>query len=704
MVRIIVSFFGPIIGLIFGMAALPVSFAAPDPDLRAFAQAPDFAFPALSTDGEVLSFVQQSGGRQIVVMRRLRDGFERRSLEVLPERERIRWCDWAGPTYVLCGTILPVRSPDRISEKTRLYVIERAGGRVRELNTRLKDPVRDQVIDPSAGAPGQVLFQHDSSGRGYPEVARLDVANGDFRRVLRPHPPVRHWISDGRGTVRLGVAYGKGKASLHLRRGTRDAWSSVIQQSLHDVEAVGPLALGAGNTLYVLRHHRGRAALFHLDLGSGDLGSGTDIGGRPRPLGNSLHGDTPRQDRLGGPVLDGHAPNGESSGGDVSKKDSPGTAGLAATLLFADPLYDVAGPVSLHPATGELLSVRFLREQEQVHYFDAQEAQRGAWLDEQLAGRVNIVLDRSADGTQQLVRSSSDANPPSLYLFDAAKRSLVLIGHEYPTLEDRELAPMQFVVYHARDGQRIPAYLTLPPPALLPVPPALPSASGALPAIVLPHGGPEMRDVKEFDPLVQFLAVQGYAVLQMNYRGSLGYGAAFAAAGVRQWGGLIHDDITDGTRWLVEQGIADPQRICIAGRSFGGYAALLGVTREPALYACAVSYAGVADLMAFEQYTARLQDAELWRERLGSDQQTLWNMSPVAWLDAIEAPVLMIHGRQDPVVPVRQSRRFARMLSDAGQPHRLIERGDCDHDMTIETCRMAVFQALRDFLSTSLAR
>jgi len=324
------------------------------------------------------------------------------------------------------------------------------------------------------------------------------------------------------------------------------------------------------------------------------------------------------------------------------------------------------------------------------------------------------------------VRSSSDVDPPSLYLFDAAKRSLALIGHEYPALEGRRLAPMRSVVYRARDGQRIPAYLTLPPPEPLSVPSTLPAqagslpsasgpapsgsaasepaASGSLPAIVLPHGGPEMRDVKGFDPLVQFLASQGYAVLQMNYRGSLGYGAAFAAAGARQWGGLIHDDITDGTRWLVEQGIADPQRICIAGRSFGGYAALLGVAREPRLYACAASYAGVADLMAFKQYTARLQDAELWRERLGVDQQILWDMSPVATLEAIEAPVLMIHGRQDPVVPVRQSRRFARMLRDAGQAQRLIERGDCDHDMTVETCRVAVFEALRDFLSISLAR
>ena len=666
MVRIVLFSIGSPTGVLLGLTVLPSAFAAPDSELRAFAQAPGFTFPKLSPDGEMLSFVEQSAGRQILVMRRLLDGVEHRSLEVQPQRERIRWCDWAGAAHVLCGTISPVRAPDRISERTRLYAIDRADGRIRELNTRLQDLVRDRVIDLSAGAPGRILFQHDPGGRGYPEVVRLDVASGDSRRMLRSHPPVRYWLSDGRGNVRLGVAYGEGKASLYVRRGMRNAWSVALQQSLHDVEAVGPLALGAGDILYALRHHRGRAALFRLSL---------------------------------------DAPNPGKSGG----------TGPAARLLFADPLYDVAGPISLDPTTGELLSVRWTREQEHVHYFDEREAQRGAWLDTQLAGRVNIVLDRSMDGTRLLVRSSSDVDPPSLYLFDAAKRSLALIGHEYPALEGRQLAPMRSVVYLARDGQRIPAYLTLPPeplsvPSTSPAPtgplPAAsgPAASGSLPAIVLPHGGPEMRDVKGFDPLVQFLASQGHAVLQMNYRGSLGYGAAFAAAGVRQWGGLIHDDITDGTRWLVEQGIADPQRICIAGRSFGGYAALLGVAREPRLYACAASYAGVADLMAFKQYTARLQDAEVWRERLGVDQQTLWDMSPVATLEAIVAPVLMIHGRQDPVVPVRQSRRFVRMLRDAGQPQRLIERGDCDHDMTVETCRVAVFEALRDFLSISLKR
>jgi dipeptidyl aminopeptidase/acylaminoacyl peptidase len=170
---------------------------------------------------------------------------------------------------------------------------------------------------------------------------------------------------------------------------------------------------------------------------------------------------------------------------------------------------------------------------------------------------------------------------------------------------------------------------------------------------------------------------------------------------VGQWGGVIHNDITDGTRWLVDQEIADPARICIVGQSFGGYAALLGAARESQWYACAISFAGVSDLMAFHQYTQRLQSASMWSERLGSNQQALWQMSPLARVHAIETPILLMQGRLDPVVPVSQSRRFARALRLADKPHRFLERVECDHEMTIEACRIEFFTEAATFLDAS---
>lgn len=616
---------------VIALISIGTPLAAATDDVRAYARAPAFALPSLSPNGESLSHVEQNGDRQTVLIRTISDGSTRRTLSLESKRERVRWCDWSGNDVLLCGTLAPARAPDRITEATRLYAIDVRSERIRELTRTLRGPVVD--FD-TAGPAGRVLLQHDPSGRGYPQVSEVDVETGDMRTAVRARPPVRRWMSDGNGTVRLGIGYEAGKGSLLVRRDGSDEWRTLLEQSLQDLDALTPLAFGADpSELFVLKHHHGRVALFRLNL---------------------------------------------------ERPDSP-------TLLFADDVYDVDGPLILHPKTGALLAVQYVAESARRHVFDPVEARNAAWLDERLPEALNLIIDRSADNRLQLVLSGSDIEPPSLYLFDTQEKRLTLIGHNYPALEEQALAPMRLIVYRARDGQAIPAYLTLPV-----------GRSSDLPTIVLPHGGPETRTARGFDPLVQFLAAQGYAVLQMNFRGSLGYGARFAAAGVGQWGGLIHNDITDGARWLVEERIADPTGLCIVGSSFGGYAALLGAARESQWYACAASFAGISDLLAMAQYTERFQDAEIWRLRLGESARALWQMSPIARVRAVETPVLVMHGRYDAVVPFSQSRRFARALRQSSKEHRFVERTDCDHEMTIESCRIAFFENLVRFLGDHL--
>lgn len=618
--------------LLLGALWAGIGLAAPA-DIHPFARAPALTDVTLSPDGSRVAYIIQAGEHQAVMVRTLHDGSERRVLEVTMRRERVRWCGWPDARRLLCGTVLIKRRPDRVSETTRLYSMEADQGRARELTARLPDAVRDDVIDMHSSRPGHVLLQHDPVGLGHPEVSELDISTGALRRLVRSHPPVRRWISDGRGTVRLGIGYSGSNATLHVPDG--DDWSLWLTQSLHDPAAVGPLAFGArAQDLYVLRHHEGRAALFSLTPGSSE---------QPR-------------------------------------------------LLFAHSRYDVSGPLLLEPATGRLLGVRYVTDREEQHYFDAGAARLQREVDRFLPDSVNLIAAISDDGMQRLVLAASDTNPPSWYLHDVAAGAVTLIGHEYPELEARALAPMQALSYQARDGQSIRAYLTLP----------VERGVGPLPAVVFPHGGPETRTVQTFDPLVQFLAAQGYAVLQMNFRGSFGYGAGFAAAGAGHWGSVIHNDITDATRWLVDRELADPSRICIVGESFGGYAALLGAARESQWYACAASFAGISDLLALSQYAQRLQSAEVWNERLGTDSQALWQMSPITKIRAVESPVLLMHGRLDPVVPVSQSRRFARALRAAGKPHRYVERVECDHELTVESCRVEFFTELQHFLGQSL--
>lgn len=620
-----------------GLAALSASYAETPADdgVHRYARAPAFALPSLSPDGASLSFVEQTSAKQTVLVRTLESGATVRTLSVDSNRERVRWCDWAGNDELLCGTVGPYRAPDRFTETTRLYAIHVATLHVRELNAKSRELIRDEIIDFGAsGGTGRVLLQHDPLGRGFAQVSELNIRSGEMRTVVRARPPVRRWMSDGRGRVQLGMGYDQGVASLFVRAGGDDSWRVLLEQFLASLDTVRPLAFGSNSSeLFALKYSKGRAALFRMDV------------------------------------------------------DQPQTV----SLLFADDLYDITGPIILHPETRALLGVQFTAESERQHFLDPSAVATAAWLDEQLPGAINTVIDRSADNRRQLVLSGSDVEPPSLYLYDERRTALTLIGHHYPELEGQPLAPMRFMTYRARDGQVIPAFLTLPI-----------GKSENLPAIVYPHGGPEARNAKSFDPFVQFLAAQGYAVLQMNFRGSTGYGAAFAAAGVGQWGGVIHNDISDGTRWLIERKIADPHRVCIFGSSFGGYAALLGAARESQWYSCAASFAGVADLLALSQYAERLRDAEVWRWRLGEDSRALWQMSPIARVRAVETPVLVMHGSRDPVVPVSQSKRFARALRQANKQHRFFERSDCDHEMTVQTCRLAVFAELKTFLAESL--
>jgi dipeptidyl aminopeptidase/acylaminoacyl peptidase len=494
-----------------------------------------------------------------------------------------------------------------------------------------RDPIADRVIDAFPEDGSSLLILLDENSDGYPEVVRIDLSTGAVRRVVAARPPVRHWITDGRGSVRLGLGYDEGTGRVFVRDPDSGGLTLLTRQELADPQAYGPIAFGSDpGELYAIRLYDGRYSLFHVDLERGG----------------------------------------------------------AMSLMMTHPDYDILGPLDLERTTRQLLAVRYLTTHAETHFFDGSAATQQRWIDERLPGRVNYVLERNRDRTRQLVWSESDIDPPTLYVLDTRVNSLRPVGHLYPEAERAHLAPMQPVVYHARDGQPIEAFLTLP----------IDEPSIGLPAVVLAHGGPETRDFWRFDPLAQFLAAQGYAVLQMNFRGSAGYGNDFLAAGAGHWGGTVHNDITDGARWLVEEGYADSRRICIVGSSFGGYAALLGAARESPVYRCAASFAGVSDLVELAEFKDRFEFAETWRARIGTDPTVLAQMSPLALVDLIATPILLLHAPDDAVVPVQQSRRLAAALRRAGKQHEYIELAACDHDMTSASCRQSVFEEFGTFL------
>ncbi len=292
----------------------------------------------------------------------------------------------------------------------------------------------------------------------------------------------------------------------------------------------------------------------------------------------------------------------------------------------------------------------------QTHWFDEGWAVVQATLDKAFPGRNNDVL--SGDPRRRvLVRSSSDADPGRWYVLDVRDRTLKEVAQSLPRLGSEKMRPMQTLRYAARDGLSIPAYLTLP------------ASEGPHPMVVLIHGGPAARDHWAWDAEVQLLAQHGYAVFQPQFRGSTGFGAAFERAGLGQWGLAMQDDVTDGVRHLVDQGVADARRICIYGASYGGYAALWGLVKTPELYRCGISFAGVSDLDEFLSGRSDVNRNPVARETFmfllnaGDGRKPGFAaVSPLKQVAKIQAPVLIVWGEQDRRVPPEQSERMVAAL------------------------------------------
>lgn len=316
-------------------------------------------------------------------------------------------------------------------------------------------------------------------------------------------------------------------------------------------------------------------------------------------------------------------------------------------------------------------------------------------LEQAFDGSTVRVTSRTTDGRLLLVEVDDDRNPGDFYLYDTqAKQAQYMISRR-DWLDPAAMAEMRPIALKARDGLALHGYLTVLPG----------SAAKGIPLVVMPHGGPYGRaDIWGFDPQVQMLASAGYGVLQVNFRGSAFRGRDFAQAGARQWGRTMQDDITDATRWAIEQGIADANRICIFGASYGGYAALMGVAREPALYRCAIGYIGVYDLpLMYGQGDIRedFTGMAFLRDWVG-DKDGLASVSPVHLADRIEVPVFLAAGGEDERAPIEHSRRMERALAKAGVPVETLYYDTEGHGFHVEARRVEFNRRVLAFLARHL--
>ncbi|MFT3783589.1 MAG: S9 family peptidase [Nibricoccus sp.] len=350
------------------------------------------------------------------------------------------------------------------------------------------------------------------------------------------------------------------------------------------------------------------------------------------------------------------------------------------------------------PLTREVVGVRYMAEGPRTDWLNAKYKGIQAAVDAILPGTVNVISNFTRDGKRMLVNSFSDRAPEVAYVYDTERGEVRSIGGSRKWIKPEQMAQMHPMVYKARDGLDIHACLTIP----------VGRKPFNLPLVVMPHGGPiGIRDHWGFDPLVQMLANRGYAVLQMDYRGSGGYGHRFVRAGRKEVGGKIQDDIEDAARWAISKKVADPKRIAIVGGSFGGYSALFALGKTPDLYCCGVSIAGVTDwLSIFKEIDPEFDLArEYWKRNFGDpeqDEARLRAISPVNFADKITAPVLIVQGKNDRRVPPRQANKMIAALEKAGHQPESLFIPDEGHGFLHDKARIAEFKAIEAFLAKHL--
>lgn len=374
--------------------------------------------------------------------------------------------------------------------------------------------------------------------------------------------------------------------------------------------------------------------------------------------------------------------------------------GTFGPALHTDDKYDFShGSVIFSAGDREIIGLVYARQATKQVWLTREDNELQAALDASLpANHLNRIISRSRNGQRLVIASSSDRHPGALYLFDRTAMKLRELAQVAPWLPEKLMAPVMLMKFKARDGLELDGYVTLP----LNHEPSRPG-----PMVVVPHGGPWVRDTWGYDALSQFLASRGYIVFRPNYRGSTGYNEQISLRPRMEFR-RMHDDVTDGVRALVGAKIADPAHLAIFGSSFGGYLAMAGAAFEPDLYRCAVSFAGVFDWerMLRDDRANENDFRSAWlRRELGdpkANRERFEAMSPYHHVTQIKCPVFIAHGDEDRNADTSQSRRLVKALAKAGVPHETMFVADEGHGLASTQHRVEFFTRLEAFLKRHL--
>jgi dipeptidyl aminopeptidase/acylaminoacyl peptidase len=493
------------------------------------------------------------------------------------------------------------------------------------------------------------------------DVYRVDTKTGR-RTLLTFSRPDRifGWLVDDdlQARIAIGGIENTTRRTIYHRDNDKAEWTKLADFDSLDNDGFEPLAFGPDGTLYVASRGGGdRAAIHTYDIKSKKLG-----------------------ERL------------------AAHKDFDFAYGNNSFQDVADFLTQRNANLIFDSKKKKLVGLRLNTEREEFFWLDDEWAKLHAMVEGALLGRINR-LSRTTDQSTVLVYSYSDREPGRWYLLNPDKRTLEETIARRPWVRAEQQAERRSIRYQARDGLQIPAYLTLPAGR----------AAKGLPLVVLVHGGPFVRgEFWVWDAEAQLLASRGYAVLQPDYRGSLGYGWKHYAAGRRQWGLAMQDDLTDGVRSLVDQGIVDAKRVAIMGGSYGGYATMMGLAKDPELYRCGIDMVGVTDLELMGDATwsdmgaARPEFQQWFAAHVGdlkTEREKLRAVSPYLLASRIKRPVLIAHGANDRRVPIDHASKMRSALDSAKVPYEWVVYDDEAHGFLREANRFDFYGRVEQFLA-----
>jgi dipeptidyl aminopeptidase/acylaminoacyl peptidase len=650
------------ISAFMALASLATQAGAASDAATRFGAREDLQQISISPDGSHIAYITPTTGRAAaLVVATVATGELKPVMLSSGNPDRLQSCHWATNNRLVCNIYMIVNDARFLLPFTRIVAFDADGKRLTMLSARTNDRTLGianrggQVIDWQAqGADGSVLMTHaympesttgsllanTQEGLG---VDRVDTVTLKHLNVEPPRSDAETYISDGHGTVRI----------MEVRASTNTGYMK--------------------DTLTVL--YRTPDSRQWKPLGTIKQTGSVSTGFDPVAV------DRDKNVAYGFDTVNGRTALYSISLGGSLKRD----------LVLARPDVDVDGLVSVG-RQDRTVGVSFATDKRQTVYFDPELAKLSAALSKALPGLplVNIV-DATADESKLVIFAGSDVDPGRYYLYDKATRKLAEVLPVRQPLAATPLATVKPITVTVSDGTAIPAYLTLPPG----------SSGKNLPAIVMPHGGPDARDEWGFDWLAQFFANRGYAVLQPNFRGSTGYGTAFFEKnGFQSWPIAI-GDVNDGGRWLVKQGIADPAKLAIVGWSYGGYAALQSAVVDPQLFKAIVAVAPVTDLESARQEWRDFTNFTIVDAQIGHGPHVSAG-SPAQHADRFVAPVLLFHGDQDRNVGVAESRLMAARLKSAGKPVQFTEFHGLDHQLEDSGARAAMLDTMDGFLRTTL--